>query len=72
MEPSYHRARLGFEVSGMHLEVAQDLTETYPRRVVDDDSLAVGEGFDRMADTARHDCDQPRSGDLDRSAATRA
>ncbi len=38
--------------------------EIGPQWIVDDDYPAVGEGFDRMADTRRHNRDQPRTGDL--------
>jgi hypothetical protein len=40
------------------------LIEIAPQWVVDDDGSTVGDGFERMANTARHDRDQARPSDL--------
>ena len=40
------------------------LSEIVPRRIVDDDGLAVSESLDRMADVTGHDRNQTWSGDL--------
>jgi hypothetical protein len=41
-----------------------DLIELAPQRIINDDSPAIGEGFDRMTHITRYDRDQPGSCDL--------